>query len=59
MKAPILQTARDAAEAGVPLYIDMAVDTLDDEYSVEVTTGFDSDGSWHAINMVHPGPNAN
>jgi hypothetical protein len=59
MKAPILQTARDTAEEGLPLYVDMAVDTGDGEYGVEVTTGFDGEGSWRAINMVHPGPNAN
>ena len=58
MKAPILQTARDAAEARLPLYIDMAVDTGDGQYGVEVTTGFDSEGSWRAINMVHPPPSA-
>ena len=58
MKAPILQTARDAADAGEPLYVDMAVDTDDGQYGVEVTTGFDGEGSWRGINMVHPGPSA-
>ena len=58
MKAPILQTAGMTAEAGLPLYIDMAVDTGDGQYGVEVTTGFDGEGSWRAINMVHPVPSA-
>jgi hypothetical protein len=57
-KEPILQTAKDAAQAGLPLYVDMAVDTGDDQYGVEVTSGFDGEGSWRAINMVHPGPSA-
>ena len=48
MKAPILQTARDAADAGEPLYVDMAVDTDEGQYGVEVTTGFDGEGSWRA-----------
>lgn len=58
MKTAILQTARETAEAGLPLYIDMAVDTTEGQYGVEVTTGFDAEGSWRAINMVHPGPRA-
>ena len=58
MKGAILQTARDAADAGLPLYVDMAVDTGDGQYGVEITTGFDGEGSWRAINMVHPGPSA-
>ena len=43
---------------GVDLYVDMAVDNGEGQYGVEVTTGFDSAGSWRAINMLHPGPNA-
>lgn len=58
MKAQILQATRDTAEAGMPLYIDMAVDMGQGQYGVEVTTGFDSEGSWRAVNMVHPGPNS-
>jgi hypothetical protein len=54
MKKAILQTARDAADEGLNLYIDMGVDHGDAQYGVEVTTGIDSEGSWRAINMVHP-----
>jgi hypothetical protein len=57
MKEQILNGARDAALNGLDLYIDMMVD-YGGAYGVEVTTGFDNDGSWRYLNMVHPAPNA-
>jgi hypothetical protein len=57
MKEQILNAARDAAVNELDLYIDMTVD-YGGAYGVEVTTGFDSDGSWRYLNMVHPAPNA-
>jgi hypothetical protein len=56
MKQLILNGARDAAVNGLDLYIDMAVDHSG-TYGVEVTAGFDADGSWRYLNMVHPAPN--
>jgi hypothetical protein len=53
MKQLILDAARDAADNGLDLYIDMAVDYTG-AYGVEVTTGFDAAGSWRYLNMVHP-----
>ena len=57
MKEQILNGARDAAVNGLDLYIDMGVDYTG-AYGVEVTTGFDDDGSWRYLNMVHPAENA-
>jgi hypothetical protein len=49
--------ARDAAVNGLDLYIDMSVDYTG-AYGVEVTAGFDADGSWRYLKMVHAELNA-
>jgi hypothetical protein len=58
MKRLILDCVRDAAVNELDLYIDMAVD-FTGAYGVEVTAGFDGDGSWRYLNLVHPAPTAN